>query len=638
MPHRINSCLVFVFASSLLLLLLGGSQVTKAQSHSTFLPTGTPTRPLQRTPTKTAPLPRPTQTPTAQPKRVITNQQASRSPSSLASDPWIQIANEGFEGIFPAAGWSVIDRSNDGYERYWDDAIYWDGSVYRAHSGSWAAWPARGGADGYFPSSNNNYSNNMDTRMTYGPFDLSNTQYGYIRFWLWREMEECCDWFILEASHTGNDNDFQPVASWTGSSGNIWEEREAWLDNYMGDNSVWLSWRFYSDYSVTYQGPWVDDIEIWKYAPSYVTAQGTFSYYDRDGTTLLPARFMTVYLYDSNPGGVDELLATTIATSGYFQFTPIMNWEADGTNRDLYVVWETTANDGPTGTLRRVLDLGNQPYRYYSFVYMNAPDGTVDFSSFLPPGFLNLEAMWIFQDLRRSWDYVYIQTFTVPGPVTARWQQNANSYLQCTGSCFYGGPGASYIFIAHDNRLSGDTVAHEVGHHYMFNATGWWLWWDVSCYDHSLFSQEDVYCAWSEGWGDFFALGVNSILNANDTCYDFDIGPCTGAPNIRHFNLETHSRNDGNQALFPFGDIVEGRVAGSLYDLFDGTNDGYDQIGVGFPAIWNIIRISPTESTFWDFWNSWKAGGNNQIHSLLAFYQNTIDYGLRWNFLPVIWK
>jgi hypothetical protein len=79
-------------------------------------------------------------------------------------------------------------------------------------------------------------------------------------------------------------------------------------------------------------------------------------------------------------------------------------------------------------------------------------------------------------------------------------------------------------------------------------------------------------------------------------------------------------------------------VAGALYDLFDNAKDGFDQVSFGFAPIWSVVKNPPVENSFHDFWNSWKARGNNSIQSLLAFYQNTIDYGVRWNYLPFIRK
>ena len=115
-----------------------------------------------------------------------------------AQGSWQKITTQTFEGAFPSTGWTVNDLSEDGYERYWDD------DDYRPHLGGWAAWPANGGADGIYPSpGNDNYPNNMNTRMIYGPFDLSDAVKADIYFWLWREIEAGYDYLAFEISHDG---------------------------------------------------------------------------------------------------------------------------------------------------------------------------------------------------------------------------------------------------------------------------------------------------------------------------------------------------------------------------------------------------------------------------------------------------
>jgi hypothetical protein len=385
----------------------------------------------------------------------------------------------------------------------------------------------------------------------------------------------------------------------------------------------------------------VDDIRIWKYVPGQVTAQGTFSYIDRDDVTSRPARFMKVYLYDRDPGGEDDLLATTTTLSdGSFQFPAQVNWDTDDTdpipsNRrlDLYVVWETDYND--SGFARRqVTDFSYQPYRWPSFISDNAPDGTVDFSSYLPPGFANLRAMWMFQDLRRAWEYV--SPISEPGSSTVRWQINQNcftltppGYNVCS-SFFWPDATLGGIFIRDDQTQSSDIVIHELGHQYMKNARGsfWYsvdTWYDFSqCViaGHNINVSRTELCAWTEGWSDFLPLAVNG-----DPCFDFGRGPCTGTADQDHYNLETHSRND-NPQQFPWGDTVEGRVAGALYDLMDPNNEApwWDTANFGFAPIWNIVRTAPHENSFSAFWNSWTASGNNKHRAVQAIYQNTIDY------------
>ena len=193
--------------------------------------------------------------------------------------------------------------------------------------------------------------------------------------------------------------------------------------------------------------------------------------------------------------------------------------------------------------------------------------------------------MWIFQDLRRDWQYVYAATGRDAGSVTAKWQDGEDCCGLICGSHFWGGPGGPYIFIADSNAGSGDAVVHEAGHHYMYNATGWWLWYNIGCYSHN------------------------------------------------YYNLETHGRSDNPQS-FPWGDTVEGRVAGALYDLFDNTNEGFDSANFGFRPIVDLVFQEPLEQTFRLFWQNWMGSGQNRHHAVRAIYQNTIDYDTPPRFEP----
>jgi len=544
-----------------------------------------------------------------------------------SSGGWQEIKSETFEGVFPNAGWNVWDGNpSDGLEYFWDD------DDCRPHGGSWAAWPANGGIHGYDPCVTPFYRPHMRSWMVYGPFDARDARAVEVRFWLWRQIEPTYDkvWFAFS-----NDGGTFYGWWWDGTAG--WEEKRFDLTSYLaGDASVWVGWMFESDGSVQYEGPWVDDILIRKYVPGTVTVRGSFFYADRSNNPA-PASFTKVYLYDQDPGGSDDLLDTTVTdANGFFQFSARANWDEDDPdpnpeNRrlDLYVVWETDVNDSASAR-RRVTNLGGWAYRWWSGVQTNAQDGTVDFNYWIPPGDAQLPAMWIFQDLRRAWEYIRNSTGLDPGSVTAKWQSGSDCYPSwpfCS-SFFYAGAGGPFIFIADSSRLSGDTVVHEAGHHYMWNKTGWWLWWDIGCYDHHLFSQEDVNCAWSEGWADFLPLVVNG-----DECYDFGRGPCSGIPDRDHYDLEAHSRSDDPQ-LFPWGDAVEGRVAGALYDLFDGTNEGFDSATFGFAPIANIVFQAPHEDSFSAFWDSWKGSGQNKHHAIRAIYQNTIDYDTPPRFEP----
>jgi hypothetical protein len=167
----------------------------------------------------------------------------------------IIIETENFEGTFPNSGWYVYDTSNDGYVRGWDDA------GCDQCGGDWAAWPADGGADRVDPCAGNNYPNNMETWMIYGPFDLSDANIvdTGTEFVMWHEIEEIYDEVFFGVSHDGNN--FTGLY-WDGSA--PCTLHNIYYPDWIGDPSVWVAWMFRSDSSVTYRGPWVDDIVIWK--------------------------------------------------------------------------------------------------------------------------------------------------------------------------------------------------------------------------------------------------------------------------------------------------------------------------------------------------------------------------------------
>ena len=539
------------------------------------------------------------------------------------TDGWQTIKSETFEWDFPGAGWEVLDDyPNDGKEYKWDD------DDYRHHAGGWAAWPARGGTNGINPPPAT-YPPYMSSWMIYGPFDLSNAKTAEVSFWLWRQIEVNYDYLFFGVSHDRYST-FTGYR-WDGTAD--WQEQRISLDGYLGDASVWIAWKFYSDGTVQYEGPWVDDVLIRKYVAGQVTAQGSFKYYDRLGQPS-PAGVTRVYLYDQDPGGTNDQLETIITQSnGSFQFPPQENWDDDDpdpdpNNRrlDLYVVWETDVEDSP-GSRRRVTNFDDWSYKWASETRTNVGSGTSDFYNYYPSSWQ--EALWIFQDLRRAWEYFRGNTSpqTDPGSATARWESGENCFPLYPGispcsSFFWPYGSLSGIFIAHDDIGSEDTIIHELGHQYMYNVTEH-FWYSIATWNdfvqcaiqsHDFFVSKTQLCAWTEGWGDFLPLVVNGSPPNGDPVYTDGTG--------RSVNLETPTWGDNN----PLGDTVEGRVAGGLYDLLDTNNEGYDSASFGFDPIADLVVNSPVEDTFLQFWESWQAGGQNEHHAVRAIYQNTIDY------------
>ncbi len=576
-------------------------------------------------------------TPTVLPQALLPSALASPSPTSeqipefytqamlpnATLGNWVLMGSEDFEGQFPPPGgkWAFQDLSDDGSERFWDD------DYYKSYEGSKAAWPANGGFDRIYPQpGDDHYPNNLYARMIYGPFDLSDAVVALTQFYLWREIEANFDYLVFEISRDGVDSGFEELERWSGDH-QTWEHVQIEYNDYVGDDSVWVAWSFYSDYMGTGQGPWVDDIAVWKFVPGEVTVQGSLYYYDRDDQ-YTPAHSMKVRLYDDDdpPGldGNDDLLAITVVRAdGTFQFSPRLNWDDDDTGNqvlDLYVTWET---DDPVSG-QRVTNFEDLAYKFYSSTRTDVADETIDFNSYIPNEADQEPAVWILHDMLRGWRHIHDISGENPGAASARWEKDDNSLFPCNSSCFVPGFSVNGIFIAEQSRDSADIVVHELGHNYMYNASGAWWWSDIddmlACLDHGIKEQENHLCAWTEGWASFFALAVNG-----DECFDWNNTSCgSGSTDLETPTWGTSGWDDGDQ--------VEGRVAGALYDLFDSVDDTLDRANFGFAPSWTIVGDSVLETSFDQFWAEWMARPYDDHLAIQAIFQNTILY----NFSPVM--
>jgi hypothetical protein len=80
---------------------------------------------------------------------------------------------------------------------------------------------------------------------------------------LWYDTEPEWDWvyFCVSIDFVNYSCDY-----WSGYSGG-WTDQAYWLTSYAGYSQVWLAWVFQSDATVSefYEGPFVDEIEVWGY-------------------------------------------------------------------------------------------------------------------------------------------------------------------------------------------------------------------------------------------------------------------------------------------------------------------------------------------------------------------------------------
>jgi hypothetical protein len=540
-------------------------------------------------------------------------------PDSLPNGEWQVLLNESFESAWPSYGWSVADLSDDGYDRIWGS------DEYRPHTPSLkAAWPARSGRNGRNPTSkNNDYFNNLDTRMVYGPFDLSDASTLEISFWMWWQTEANHDYIILEVSR--DNQTFAELGRWHGTYSE-WQFIDVLTNDYALDSSVWVAWRFTSNASTAFDGPWVDDILLRELLGNFVDVQGTLSYYDRYNNPI-GAAFTTVELYDYDIGGDGDDFIARVYTEpdGSFYFNHIYNVDDDEypyQGRDLYVVWKTVYDDSVTSR-HQVENLDGQIYQWQSEIKYNVTDPIIEFNKEIQSGDPELGALWIFRDIFRSWNYVYNSTVSPnidPGSVRVKWEYLVNCYLLDEWICssfFFTNYIDSFIFIRYDQVFSDDVATHEIGHAFMYNTSQWW-WPIPTCWYHEPWQAKDVSCAWSEGWADFFPLAVNG-----DQCFDYGRGPC-GLYGDAFYDLEIPSWD-----YLPWGDDVQGHVSGAIYDLYDDDNEGYDSSTYGFDPIADIVFNQNNNSSLFEFWEQWKyyIWGDNH-DPVRSIYQNTIDYDL----------
>lgn len=168
---------------------------------------------------------------------------------------------------YPGVPWDIESYSVD--ERYWNDVSYNGFWAEGNPNAIWSAWPAAGGAAGYYPSVDYDvYSNDMETWMTVGPFDLRNAQSAVLYFWQWRELSDN-DYLFIGASV--NNQNFYGGYLYQQEAGQYYQLD---LSNWLGQSQVWVGWEFFSNASGVGRGPYIDDVSVVKTvptAPSFTT-------------------------------------------------------------------------------------------------------------------------------------------------------------------------------------------------------------------------------------------------------------------------------------------------------------------------------------------------------------------------------
>lgn len=167
---------------------------------------------------------------------------------------WRTIEYENFEGVWPDYGWRTFDCN--GSLGGWSN---WDDENYKPYQGGWSAWPGGGGANGVDPRYYY-YSNYACSEMRYGPFSLRYAQSAYLSFWYWNQSERNYDFLSWGYSCDG--------VNWVSNSTTGDSLGWRWAGMYVGcrgDSTVWIRFRFTSDYSNFDDGPFVDNVWLEEY-------------------------------------------------------------------------------------------------------------------------------------------------------------------------------------------------------------------------------------------------------------------------------------------------------------------------------------------------------------------------------------
>lgn len=186
---------------------------------------------------------------------------------------------EGFEGAWPATGWTLSDQSStDGGE------FKWGARSCHPHTGSSAGWSVGGGVQGSLLNCGASYASNLNTWARYGPFDLSNATSASLKIYFWGTTEydsECkYDYFYVGHSADGNSfNGSRGCGSMTnGTEGNGYYSFTLDLAPRLGLSQVYVALLMVSDSSVSAGGVMIDDIVLTSSGSGAITSTPTPTY------------------------------------------------------------------------------------------------------------------------------------------------------------------------------------------------------------------------------------------------------------------------------------------------------------------------------------------------------------------------
>ena len=347
--------------------------------------------------------------------------------------------------------------------------------------------------------------------------------------------------------------------------------------------------------------------------PGASCATGGWFFYD-ETSTLQPSYNFVYQVWDQDPGGTDDLLASgyTAGNGTYSSCFESTESDGDGGGQEVYIKF---ISSNPAWRVRNTA-ASNQNYVWNSGVFAYPDPGSHDFGSLIPGDTTLHRALHAYDAANRiyQWRGGYLDNAGENRQLVINWTNTS------TDGTYYS-TATKDVHLAAADPDADHTTIHEAAHA-MMDALYDDDWPPVTnCNPHYIFGTSSATCAWTEGFAEWVPARV-----LDDPFFRW--------PNGDSLDLE----NEG-WTTYPsaYGDTAEGRVAGALIDLSDGNNDApWDRYaestgyGAANEPIFATLNAKQVSDTFSEYFNTDRtAEGDQGYFARAAVFQNTIDYTSR---------
>jgi hypothetical protein len=340
-------------------------------------------------------------------------------------------------------------------------------------------------------------------------------------------------------------------------------------------------------------------------SPGTTCASGSFGYTDTTGVGRIAAN-VGVQVYDADATGGDDLLASGVTdAAGAFRLC-FAATDEEGGGQDVYTLFST---DNTQWTVWKAMSHAAYTFRTETQANLGS-GGTAAFGARQPGNAQFMRAVQAFDEVGAAWNWTPGNCWDARD-TTCR-KAHVNWAPDATDGTWYD-TNDDNVYLLPDDPRSAELVLHEFGHLVMDDVYEDAFPSSPSCSPHYIPKTSSRGCAWTEGFATLYEVMV------------------LGQPIFRWADgstLDVEQPTWGTTG-WDNGDRVEGRVLGSLIDIFDATNEGTWDRCTEDPRgpIWTTF-LNHKSTTFSQFWSNRTSDGFDTSRTAQAcLYQNTISYG-----------